>query len=225
MENAQKKQVDEDQSAREGMEKMVSSYDSYMRNITFGRERLLRDATVRMAQVKPGDCVLEVGCGTGTLTLAMKKQVGPIGKAFGIDLIPGMIAASQRKAADANEEITFQEGSIDAIPFPDNQFDVVMCSFMIFHMSGETRKKGIQDIFRTLKPNGRLFVLDLDLPVQPFQRTIAKLLLGFMFEHKMEELLPLMKEAGFADLELVPVPFRVLGLSILNGVTGIAKKG
>lgn len=224
MENAQKKQVDEDQSAREGMEKMVSSYDSYMRNITFGRERLLRDATVRMAQVKPGDCVLEVGCGTGTLTLAMKKQVGPIGKAFGIDLIPGMIAASQRKAADANEEITFQEGSIDAIPFPDNQFDVVMCSFMIFHMSGETRKKGIQDIFRTLKPNGRLFVLDLDLPVQPFQRTIAKLLLGFMFEHKMEELLPLMKEAGFADLELVPVPFRVLGLSILNGVTGLARK-
>jgi ubiquinone/menaquinone biosynthesis C-methylase UbiE len=224
MENTQKKQVDEDQSAREGMEKMVSSYDSYMRNITFGRERLLRDTTVRITQVKPGDCVLEVGCGTGTLTLAAKRQAGSTGKVFGIDLIPGMVEASQRKAAMANEEITFKEGSIAAIPFVENQFDVVMCSFMIFHMSDETRQKGMQEIFRVLKSNGRLFVLDLYLPEQPFQRSIAKLLFGFMFEHKMQELLPLMKETGFSDLELVPVPFRVLGLSILKGVTGIARK-
>ncbi len=224
MENTQKKQVDEDQVAREGMEKMVSSYDSYMRNITFGRERLLRETTVKLAQVKPGDCVLEVGCGTGTLTLAAKKQVGPTGKAFGIDLIPGMIEASQRKAVAANEEVTFQEGSVNAIPFADNQFDVVLCSFMIFHMTDETLKKGIQEIFRVLKSNGRLFVLDLALPEQPFQRAIAKLLLGFMFEHKMQELMPLMKETEFSDVELVPVPFRVLGLSILNGVTGIARK-
>ena len=52
-----------------------------------------------------------------------------------------------------------------------------------------------------------------------------ELLLGFMFEHKMQELLPLLKSTGFSDLELAPVPFQVLGLSILNGVTGIAKKG
>lgn len=219
-----KKRITEDQAAREGMEKMVTSYDSYMRNITFGRERLLRETTVKLAQVKPGDSVLEVGCGTGTLTLAAKKQAGPTGKAFGIDLIPGMVEASQRKAAAANEEITFQEGSIDAIPFADNLFDVVMCSFMIFHMSEETRTRGIQEIFRVLKPNGRLFVLDLALPEQPFQKAIAKTVLGFMFDHKMDELLPFMKSTGFTALELVPVPFRVLGLSILAGVTGIAQK-
>jgi ubiquinone/menaquinone biosynthesis C-methylase UbiE len=224
MEHSQKKQVDEDQAAREGMEKMVSSYDSYMKKITLGRERLLRETTVSLAQIKPGDSVLEVGCGTGTLTLAAKKQAGPTGEVFGIDLIPGMIEASQRKAAAANEEITFQEGSVSAIPFAENTFDVVMCSFMIFHMSDETRSKGIQEIFRVLKPNGRLFVLDLALPQQPFQKAIAKTIMGFMFDHKLEELFPLMKAAGFSAMELVPIPFRVLGLSILTGVTGKAQK-
>jgi ubiquinone/menaquinone biosynthesis C-methylase UbiE len=90
------------------MAKMVPSYDSYMRKVTLGRERTLREMTVRLAQIKPGDCVLEVGCGTGTLTLAAKRQAGPSGKAFGIDIIPGMIEASRRKAAQANEDIAFQ---------------------------------------------------------------------------------------------------------------------
>jgi ubiquinone/menaquinone biosynthesis C-methylase UbiE len=135
-------QVDEDKIMKSQMEKMVPSYDSYMRKMTLGRERTLRETTVGLAQVKPGDCVLEVGCGTGTLTLAVKRQAGPSGKAFGIDIIPGMIELSKRKATQANEDVTFQLGSIDDIPFSANQFDVVMCSFMIFHMSEMMRRKG-----------------------------------------------------------------------------------
>ena len=91
--------VDEDQLMKSQMEKMVSSYDSYMKKMTFCRERLLREETVRLAQVVPGNAVLEVGCGTGTLTLAAKRQAGPSGQVCGIDIIPGMIEASQQKAA------------------------------------------------------------------------------------------------------------------------------
>jgi ubiquinone/menaquinone biosynthesis C-methylase UbiE len=217
-------QADEDQAAKNDMEKMVSSYDSYMRKITFGRESNLRDITVKLAHVSMGDTVLEVGCGTGTLTLAVKRQVGPAGKVFGIDIIPGMIEASQRKAAVANEKITFQLGSIDAIPFPASRFDVVICSFTIFHMSDETRQKGIAEIFRVLKPNGHLFVLDIALPARPFPRAIAKVLLGFMITHKLEELIPLMKESGFSDIEMMSVNFRILGLSLLAGITGKMQK-
>jgi ubiquinone/menaquinone biosynthesis C-methylase UbiE len=138
----------QDQRMKSQMEKMVQSYDSYMRKITLGRERTLRETTVSLAQVKPGDRVLEVGCGTGTLTLAAKRQAGPSGKVYGIDIIPGMIEASQRKAAQAKEDVTFQLGSIEDIPFPANQFDAVMCSFMIFHMSEMVRGKGIAEIYR-----------------------------------------------------------------------------
>jgi ubiquinone/menaquinone biosynthesis C-methylase UbiE len=67
--------VDEDRAMKSRMEQMVSSYDSYMRRITLGREHALREMTVNLARVKPGDCVLEVGCGTGTLSLSAKRQV------------------------------------------------------------------------------------------------------------------------------------------------------
>ena len=214
----------EDQLMKSEMEKMVPSYDSYMRKVTLGRERALRETTVGLAQVKPGDCVLEVGCGTGTLTLAAKRQAGPSGKVFGIDVIPGMIELSQRKAAQANEDITFRLGSIDDIPFPENQFDVAMCSFMIFHMSENTRRKGIAEIYRVLKPQGRLLALDLALPTPPVQKAIAQRLFGGMLQHDLRELIPLMEAAGFSDVESGPAKFRILGLSVLAFVRGSARK-
>jgi ubiquinone/menaquinone biosynthesis C-methylase UbiE len=192
--------------------------------MTLGRERALREMTVNLAQVKPGDCALEVGCGTGTLTLAAKRQAGPSGKVFGIDIIPGMIELSRRKAVQAQVDITFQLGSIDDIPFSANQFDVVMCSFMIFHMSEMVRGKGITEIYRVLKPQGRLLVLDLALPTQPLPRAIARALFGGMLQHDLRELLPLMETSGFSDIEIAQARFRVLGLSILAFVRGSARK-
>jgi ubiquinone/menaquinone biosynthesis C-methylase UbiE len=135
-----------------------------------------------------------------------------------------MIELSQRKAAQANEDVTFQLGSIDEIPFSANQFDVVMCSFMIFHMSEMMRRKGIAEIYRVLKPQGRLLVLDLALPTQPLPRAIARMLLGGMLQHDLRELLPLMEASGFSDIEIAPAIFRVLGLPILAFVRGSARK-
>lgn len=216
--------MDEDQLIRSEMEKIAPSYDAYMKKITLGREHLLRETTVNLAQVKPGESILEIGCGTGTLTLAAKRKAGASGKAFGIDIIPGMIKISQEKAAQANENIQFQIGSIDNIPFPENQFDVVMCSFMIFHMSENTRRKGIAEIYRVLKPGGRLLVLDLAMPTQLLSRLIAKILFGGFLQHELQELLPLMETSGFSDIEIGPANFRVLGLSILGFVRGSARK-
>jgi ubiquinone/menaquinone biosynthesis C-methylase UbiE len=218
------KQVDEDKVMMSEMEKMVDSYDSYMRKMTLGRERVLREMTVNLAQVKSGDCVLEIGCGTGTLTLAAKRQAGASGKVFGIDVIPGMIELSQRKATQANEDVTFQLGSIDDIPFSENQFNVVMCSFMIFHMSEMVRRKGIAEIYRVLKPQGRLLVLDLALPNQGLSRAIAKTLFGGMLQHDLRELFPLMEASGFTDIEIAPAKFRVMGLSVLAFLGGSARK-
>jgi len=217
-------QVDEDKTMKSQMEQMVNSYDSYMRTMTLGRERALREMTANLAQVKPGDCVLEVGCGTGTLTLAAKRQAGPLGKVFGIDIIPGMIELCQRKAAQANADVTFQLGSMDDIPFSANQFDVVMASFMIFHMSESVRRTGIAEIYRVLKPQGRLLVLDLALPTQPLPRVIAQVLFGGMLQHDLRELFPLMEASGFSDVEFAQAKFRVLGLSILAFVRASARK-
>src|SRR5512138_2164391 len=131
VETSELKISDADQAINGPMEQMVSTYDAYMRKVTLGREHVLRQRTVALAQVKPGDCVLEVGCGTGSLTLAAKQQAGPAGRVFGIDVLPGMIEASRQKAAQAHQDITFQLGSLGDIPFLAQTFNVVMCSFMI----------------------------------------------------------------------------------------------
>jgi ubiquinone/menaquinone biosynthesis C-methylase UbiE len=222
--NSPQEPADEDQLMKSQMEKMVPSYDSYMRRMTLGREHVLREETVRLARVEPGDSVLEVGCGTGTLTLAAKRQAGPSGQVVGIDVIPGMIAASQQKAARAQEEVTFQLGSIDDIPFPASRFDVVICSFMIFHMAEQTRRKGIAEVYRVLKPQGRWLVLDLALPTQPVQRFVAQRLFGGMLQHDLHELIPVMEAAGFSNTEIAQARFRVMGLSVIGFVRGCAEK-
>jgi ubiquinone/menaquinone biosynthesis C-methylase UbiE len=214
------KHVDEDTDMKNQMEKMVDSYDLYMKRITLGRENTLREMTIDLAQVKPGDCVLEIGCATGTLSLAAKRKAGPSGKVFGIDIIPGMIERSQRKAAQANADVVFQLGSIENIPFPDNYFDVVMCSFMIFHMSEKVRCNGIAEIYRVLKPNGRLLVLDLGLPAQGLSRAIAERILGFMLKHDLKELLPVMESCGFSKVQISKAKYRILGFSLLSFVCG-----
>jgi ubiquinone/menaquinone biosynthesis C-methylase UbiE len=216
--------TDEDKYMKDEMEKMVPSYDSFMKKITLGRESTMREITVSLAGVKSGDSVLEVGCGTGTLTLAAKRRAGSSGKVYGIDLIPGMIELSQRKAAQANADITFQSGSIDDIPFSEDQFDVVMCSFMIFHMSEGVRRKGFAEIFRVLKPNGRLLIVDSALPTQPLPRAIVKMLMGTTPQHTLQELIPALDASGFSDIETAPVDFSVLGLSILAYLRANAKK-
>ena len=211
---------DEDAIMKSQMGKMVNSYDKYMKRITLGREDALRRMTVNLAQIKQGDCVLEVGCATGTLTLAAKLQTGPTGTVVGIDVITGMIEASRRKAAQAKLDVTFKLGNIEAIPFPDEHFDVVMCSFMIFHMSEKIRNKGIEEIYRVLKPQGKLLVLDLALPPNPVLRRILKLLLGFMLKHDLKELQPIMKSSGFSQIEISQAKYRVFGLPILSFVRG-----
>jgi len=211
---------DEDTIIKNQMEKMVHSYDKYMKRITLGREDSLRRMTVNLAQIKPGDCVLEIGCATGTLSLAAKRQAGPTGKVVGIDIIPGMIEVSRNKAIQAKLDVTFQVGNIEDIPLPNEHFDVVMCSFMIFHMSEKVRNKGIKEIFRVLKPQGRLLVLDLALPPTPVSRRILKLFLGFMLKHDLKELQPVMESSGFSQIEISQAKYRVLGLPILSYVRG-----
>ncbi len=216
-------QVDEDAQMKSAMERMVDSYDSYMRLMTLGTERRLREMTVGLAQLKPGDQVLEVGCGTGSLTLAAKRQVGSTGQAYGIDVIPKMIELCRRKAEQAGADPSaFRLGGIDNIPFPEKKFDAVLCSFMIFHMSEQVRRRGIQEIRRVLKPGGRLVVVDLALPASPVPRAIAKALFGGMLQHELRELIPLMQEHGFVDVELAPMNYRVLFLPVLAFVRGRA---
>jgi ubiquinone/menaquinone biosynthesis C-methylase UbiE len=87
-------------------------------------------------------------------------------------------------------------------------------------MSEKVRNKGIDEIFRVLRPEGKLLVLDLGLPGNGISRAIAKLLLGFMLKHDVKELIPVMELSGFSSVLVSKANYKVFGLSLLSYITG-----
>ena len=124
------------------MIRWASFYDATVNIMTLGHARHLRSLTVDQALFKPGESVLDVGCGTGAVTIPAKMKVGNKGSAFGIDPAPEMIAVAQRKAKQAGLDIDFRVGAIESLPFSDATFDVVTSSLMMHHLTDNLRVKG-----------------------------------------------------------------------------------
>jgi ubiquinone/menaquinone biosynthesis C-methylase UbiE len=108
----------------------AARYDFLVWLVTLGRERVLREEVLRLAGLEPGESVLDVGCGTGTLAIAAKRHVGPKGTVYGVDASPEMIGRAARKARKAGVEVGFRNGVAEALPFPDAQFDAVLTTLM-----------------------------------------------------------------------------------------------
>ena len=115
-----------------------------------------------------------------------------------------MVAKAEQKAARNRADISFLEGSIASIPFPDNHFDVVMCSFMIFHMPDDVRRKGFPEIYRVLKSGGHLFILDGALSEKQLQHRTDQM-------HDVRELAPVLKENSFTEIEVENAQLAFMG--------------
>ncbi len=194
---------------------MAHYYDAVVTLMTLGREKTLRRVTLDLVQLKPGDKILEIGCGTGTLTLGAKARVGASGEAIGLDIAPEMVEAASRKATRKGVDATFQVGSIAKIPYPGSHFDAVMCSFMIFHMPDDVRREGFAEIRRVLKPGGHLSILDFGLPDKPWLRRFVQMHFGQMIQHDVRDLIPVLEENSFSDVEAVKANF--MGTWFLRG--------
>ena len=117
-------------------------------------------ATANLACIQPGEKVLDVGCGTGTLAIEVARRVGRMGEVAGVDPGTEQIARARSKGARRNLPIDFQIGVIENLPFPDQTFDVVLSSLMMHHLPDSLKHQGLAEIARVLKPGGRLVIAD-----------------------------------------------------------------
>lgn len=186
-------------------------YDLAVHITTLGQARRLRKITIDQALIKPGDSVLDVGCGTGEVTLLAKAPAkhGPV---YGIDPAPEMIAVARKKAARKGIEIDFRVGVIEALPFPDASIDVVTSSLMMHHLPETLKLRGLAEVYRVLKPGGRLLVADFLRPTGSF---LNHLYIAFTRHHGLksgiEDLQGILQNTGFSQFNKLDEHVLIIG--------------
>ena len=162
-----------------------------------GQLRELRQRTANLARMQPGEQVLDVGCGTGTLAMEVQSRVGRAGRVAGVDPGTQQIARARSKAARRHVPIDFQIGMIEQLPFPDQSFDVVFATLMMHHLPASLKRQGLAEIARVLKPGGRLVIADFKRK-QECQGRAARFHAG---GSSIQDLAAMVSDAGFSEVE------------------------
>lgn len=178
-------------------------YDPLLRVIL--REAIFKRALVDQASVAPEHRVLDLGCGTGTLSL-MIKRTQPKAHVEGIDADPYVLHIARQKSEHAGLELNFQEGMAFAVPYPDESFNRVLSSLLLHHLLRPDKLRTLREAFRILRQDGELHVADWVMP----RGTTSKV--GFLlvrmldgFENTRDNahgLLPgVFRESGFRNVK------------------------
>jgi SAM-dependent methyltransferase len=159
-----------------------------------------------LAELAPGEVVLDLGSGGGIDVLLSARRVGPAGKAYGLDMTDEMLALARENQRQAGiENVEFLRGEIEAIPLPDAAVDVVISNCVI-NLSGDKRRV-LAEAFRVLRPGGRFAVADVvvrgSLPAA-LRRNLelwVGCVAGALEENEFKDLL---REVGFESPEIEP---------------------
>jgi SAM-dependent methyltransferase len=160
-----------------------------------------------LAELQPGEVVLDLGSGGGIDVLLSARRVGPTGKAYGLDMTDEMLTLArenQRKAGLPNVE--FLKGEIENIPLPDNSVDVIISNCVI-NLSAD-KDRALAEAFRVLKPGGRLAVSDIVVRGDSMPDSVRRnmelwvgCIAGALEESRYRETLT---HAGFASIDVQP---------------------
>ncbi|HEY8461158.1 MAG TPA: alpha/beta fold hydrolase [Blastocatellia bacterium] len=144
-----------------GFDLLTPLYDSFVK--WFMPESRFKKHLIEQANIRPGQRVLDLGCGTATLTI-MIKQAHPNAEVTGLDGDAKILRIARRKVVRAGVEIALHEGLACRLPYSDKSFDRVVSSLMFHHLTAEGRRRALSEAFRVLQPGGELHIADLGRP-------------------------------------------------------------
>lgn len=146
--------------------------------------------------------VLDVGSGTGTMSILMKRAY-PAADVTGLDGDPQILEIARGKARRLDLEIRFDQGMSFDLPYPNESFDVVLTSMMLHHLTREHKQETAQEMYRVLRPGGQLFGADFGAPRSSLGKAISPLTRRFeRVAENVDGFLPVMfKAAGFKDYQ------------------------
>lgn len=207
---------------------LTAFYDPVMR-VTM-REATFKSRLIAQALLRPGHRVLDVGCGTATLTVAI-KQAEPRATVMGLDGDPEVLRRAAHKAADAGVELTLDEGFSDQLSYADASFDRVLTSLLLHHLDRGAKRRTLAEIHRVLRPGGQLHIADWGRAADPLMRVaflFVQLLDGFATtaDNVRGAIPAMMRDAGFVDVEETDRLRTVFGtLSLYRGTRPAAPLG
>jgi demethylmenaquinone methyltransferase/2-methoxy-6-polyprenyl-1,4-benzoquinol methylase len=154
-------------------DRIASFYDVMNSVMTAGLHHRWRARAAELAQVGPGDRVLDVATGTGDLALELARRVGPGGEVVGSDFAEAMLDRARDKAAKAGAAVRFEWGNALELPYPDGAFDAVTVGFGARNFS--ELDQGLREMTRVVRPGGRVVVLEITTPTRPPLSTFYRL--------------------------------------------------
>jgi ubiquinone/menaquinone biosynthesis C-methylase UbiE len=137
------------------------------------RDGAIKRRVIDYGAPQAGERVLDIGCGTGTLAVAVARAA-PGAQLTGLDADAAILRRARAKAADAGVEIAFDEAMSTALPYPDASFDLVLSTLFFHHLPDEAKRETAAEVMRVLRPGGRVVVADLGRPQDPLMRVAVR---------------------------------------------------